>query len=437
MSTLPIVVRPFETAAERDAYYLVASRAFSPDIPEAERENAVAGRRQRAESVPDYDPNNTRGAFRGAIVLGGYRIQERWLQVGTARLLTCCIGSVATHPDYRMQGVASALMQDAIAYARSRGHALLLLDGIAHFYHRFGYIDVFDLTDHTINRALVLAQPPSPVRVRLATLDDAPALLELYQRHYGPYTGSFARTLAQQRYLHHVWLSLGISTRLALDPDEQPCGYLLVYGEPDQHHALEAAADSWPAALALLQYQAHLLDALPEPAAELCWRLPPDSPTLFLLADYLVVQDTSGWEGAALGWSVKSQTYQHPDAGWMARVASLPVLAQAMLPEWQERWRRSAAIWTGALTLVVDSEASTEVCALEVGSEGIRLLEEPPAHAQPVMLSQQILTRLVFGYRPVSWAASQPNQSIPTELLPLLDTLFPPGRACIAGSDDF
>jgi predicted N-acetyltransferase YhbS len=437
MSTLPIVVRPFETAAERNAYYLVASRAFNIELPEGEYENAAARRRQRAESLPGYDPNNLRGAFRGSTFLGGYRIQERWLQVGTARLLTCCIGSVATHPDYRMQGVASALMQDAIAYAQSRGHALLLLDGIAHFYHRFGYTDVFDLTDHTINRALVLAQPPSSVRVRLATLDDAPALLELYQRHYGPYTGSFARTLAQQQYLQDAWLTLGFSMLLALGPDGQPCGYLLVYGEPDQSYALEAAADSWPAALALLQSQAHLLDALPEPEAELYWRLPPDAPTFYLLADHLDVQDTSAWESAARGWSVRSQTYQHPDAGWMARVASLPALAQAMLPEWQGRWRRSAARWTSALTLVIDSEASTEVCALEVDSDGIRLLSEPPAHAQPVILSQQVLTRLVFGYRPISWAASQPNQSIPAELLPVLDTLFPPGHACIAGSDDF
>jgi hypothetical protein len=96
VSALPIVVRPLETAAERDALYLEASRAFNPDLSEAERVSNIAGRRQRAESAPDYDPTLLRGAFRGDTFLGGYRIQERRLQLGAARLLTCCIGSVVT-----------------------------------------------------------------------------------------------------------------------------------------------------------------------------------------------------------------------------------------------------------------------------------------------------------------------------------------------------
>jgi predicted N-acetyltransferase YhbS len=433
MSTLPIIVRPFETAAERDSFYLAASRAFNPDISETERESAVAGRRKRAESAPNYDPTLLRGAFRGETFLGGYRIQERRMQVGAARLLTCCIGSVVTHPDARLQGVATALMRDAIALARSRQNALLLLDGIAHFYHRFGYIDVFDITDHTVNRALVLAQPHRPVTVRLATLDDAPAMLALYQRHYGPSIGSFERTVTEYRYLLSVALSVGDTIALAVDTDGQPCGYLFIAREPEQFNAIEAAADSWPAALALLQYHAHVLDTLPEPAPELCWRVSPDSSTLYLLADHLSVPDTSAWEGPAYGWSVKSQTFQHPDAGWMARLAALPALAQAMLPEWQARWQRSTTRWNGMLMLVVDSET----CALALEGERIRLLDEPPAQARQVILSQQALTQLLFSYRPLALIAAQPNHSIPADLFPVLEALFPPGHACIAGSDDF
>lgn len=433
MSTLPIIVRPLATAAERDAFYLEASRAFNPGLSEAERISNVVGRRERAESAPDYDPTLLRGAFRGDTFLGGYRIQERRLQVGAARLLTCCIGSVVTHAEARLQGVATALMGDAIAFARSRQNALLLLDGIAHFYHRFGYSDMFDLTEHVISRALVLAQPPSPVGVRLATLDDAPAMLALYQRHYGPYAGSFERTVAEYQRVMAACLSLGMTIARAVDAVGHPCGYLYVYRAPDQPFALEAAADSWPAALALLQYHAHLLDDLPEPAAELCWRMPPDSRTLSLLADHLSVSDTSDWDEPVLGWSVKSQTYHHPDAGWMARVAALPALAQAMLPEWQERWQRSAVRWSGALTLVVDGETCT--LALEGGH--IRLLDEPPAQARPVILSQQGMTQVLFSYRPLALVAARPDNEIPADLLPVLGALFPPGRTCIAGSDDF
>ncbi len=433
MSALPIIVRPFETSAERDAFYLEASRAFNPDLPEAERASNVAGRRERAESAPDYDPTLLRGAFRGDTFLGGYRIQERRLQMGAARLLTCCIGSVVTHPDARLQGVATALMRDAIAFARSRQHALLLLDGIAHFYHRFGYSDMFDLTEHAINRALVLAQPSSPVVVRLATLDDAPAMLALYRRHYGPYTGSFERTVAEYRYLLSVAFSVGDTIALAVDTDGQPCGYLFIARKPELDYAIEAAADNWPAALALLQYHAHVLDSLPEPASELLWCMPPDALTLYLLADHLSVPDTSAWDDPVHGWSVKSQTLHHPDAGWMARVASLPALAQAMLPEWQERWQRSAARWNGALTLIVDGET----CTLALEGAEIHVLEEPPAQARQVLLSQRGLTQVLFGYRPLALVAAQPNHIVPADVFPALDMLFPPGRTCIAGSDAF
>ncbi len=325
-------------------------------------------------------------------------------------------------------------MRDAIAFARSRQNALLLLDGIAHFYHRFGYIDVFDLTDHAINRALVLAQPPSPVEVRLATLDDAPAMLALYQRHYGPYTGSFERTGEEYRHLLSTRHSIGDTIALAL-ADGQPCGYLIIARKPEQHYAIEAAADSWPAALALLQYHAHLLDTLPEstPAPELCWRMPLDSSTLYLLADHLSVPDTSAWNDPIHGWSVRSQTYHHPDAGWMARVGSLSALAQSMLPEWQQRWQRSAVRWSGALTLVVDGET----CTLALEGADLRLLDQQPAQARQMVLSQQALTQVLFGYRPLGWVATQPNHSIPADLLPVLEALFPPVRTCIAGSDDF
>jgi predicted GNAT family acetyltransferase len=37
-------------------------------------------------------------------------LEERAMQVGTARLLTGCIGAVVTYPDHRHQGVATALM---------------------------------------------------------------------------------------------------------------------------------------------------------------------------------------------------------------------------------------------------------------------------------------------------------------------------------------
>jgi hypothetical protein len=43
----------------------------------------------------------------------------------------------------------------------------------------------------------------------------------------------------------------------------------------------------------------------------------------------------------------------------------------------------------------------------------------------------------VFGFRPVSWLAGQEGQRVPEEALGLLETLFPPQVAWVAGSDAF
>src|SRR5579859_1699621 len=373
MSTSSITVRPLETAAERDAFYWLSSQAFNPGQPDKER--AIAGNRRYIEQAPGFEPGMLRGAFRGATLLGGYHIQERLLRMGKARLPTVCIGSVVTDASYRLQGVATALMQDAIAYAQSRRQALLLLDGIARFYHRFGYIDMFDVTEQRISRATTWALAPSPYAVRPATPDDAATLLALYQQHSGSYAGSFERTLEQEQHQLAGRMQSNNPPLLALNPAGQPSGYLIFPWGPDRSHAVEVAADSLPAALALLQHHARLLETLPAPPAEIFWRVPSDAPTLYFLIDYLQVLDTSTWGSPSTGWSVQSQTYHHPDTGWLARPGSMQALAEAMLPEWEARLQQRVARWSGALVFEIGAESFT----LEVGDAGVRAAACPGA----------------------------------------------------------
>jgi len=294
-------------------------------------------------------------------------------------------------------------MRDGIALAAERRQALLVLRGIPDFYHHFGYVDVMEVTEHAIERAQVLMLPASGYVVRPARPEDAPALLELYVRHYGAYTGSYARTRAQQEHLLRHRTSPPL---LALDPAGNPCGYLLLHGG-DRSSAVEAAADRWPAALALLQYQAGLATG----ASELRWPLPPDSPTYLHLADHL---------------PVRSETRSRPNAGWLARLGHLGALFEGLVPLWRERWRRARLDWSGVLGLEIGtsgdgilSEAS-ERCFLELTPDNLHRRDESST-AQIVRLSPAIFSQLVFGYRPARWAA------VPAHLLAPLEVLFPPG----------
>src|SRR5579884_3227065 len=198
-------IRPAHTLEELRRYvegYVQVAQSFSPDpLPQ----DMASRRLDRLTTLPAFRPEQVRCAYRDGEYVGGYHIAERRLRVGTARLLTGCIGGVYTLAHAREQGVASALMHDAIAYAQAHDYALLLLDGIPKFYHRYGYCDVYDLSVQELDHQAVLALPESSYMVRLATLDDAASLLALYNRHAGPYTGSFERSLEQQiHWMQHM-----------------------------------------------------------------------------------------------------------------------------------------------------------------------------------------------------------------------------------------
>lgn len=414
-SSPDFVIRSLTTAPELETFYGFNAQVFRPHQDPI----LVATRRRRFISeAPDFHPEQVRGAFLGSTYLGGYRIPAFTMQMGPARIPICGIGAVATHPAYRQQGIARALMRDAIAYAAERHAALLLLDGIANFYAQFGYVNVLDPVVHAVEVREIRARAESLYTVRPATLDDAPALLALHEHHYGYYPGAFARGLEQQAHLlRHRLVFAEEPPVLVLTPDGEPRGYLIPFqGRAPAYQVLEVAADDWPAALALLQYHVHLVERAPDPPTEVLWPLPPTSSTLYLLADHL---------------AVRSETHREVNGGWMARPAHLPTLVQSLVPLWQERLQRQRVAWSGTLALEVDDSA----CALDVDPGTLRQSLSPSTEVATVRLTSGVLLQLLFGYRPLQWALHQPAQEIPTPLLPLLAILFPHEPAWIAGSD--
>lgn len=409
------VIRPLVGDAEINMFHRLSVATFQPSSSDSLEESTLHSRRL-VNDAPDFRPQQQRGAFLDDTFLGGYLIMERTMCVGSARLRTGCIADVVTLTEHRNKGIATALLHDALRFAEEHQHALLLLDGIPNFYHRFGFIDVLDICKHLINGQVVLALPPTTYQLRPATHVDAPALLALYQRHYGPITGSFVRDLALQE--HYLRWRYQEPPLLVVNTDNVPHGYIKFIQHPQQVSAYEVAADNWHAALALLHYHATLQAQVNAQNQELAWFLPPDAPTADLLADHLVVC---------------TQQYHLPDADWMARPVHLPTLLRAMLPCWNERWLPGSQHWSG----VIELHIGNDICALAVDADGLYLKEPPYTATRHVRLTPQVFTQLLFGYRSVSWAAQQSGQHIPKELFPLLQALFPRGYAWINGTDAF
>jgi GNAT superfamily N-acetyltransferase len=424
-----ILVRPVATPDELALQFHLGDQAFAqePSPESAERW------RQFVTSSPEFRPEEIRGAFRGTEQLGGFTIYERKLCIGKAQLTTGCISAVVTHPTYRHLGVARVMMHDAIDYALTHNHALLLLDGIPKFYYRFGYTDMFDLSTQDINRSAILALPSSPYSIRPATIEDAPSVLALYQRQYNPYTGSFARTLERQIHLlQHR--SPQNPLLLAIDSFGNAKGYLTLSRGEEYPQALEMAADDWSAAVALLHYHTRLFSGPDAPQA-LHYRLPATAPVLQWMIDNLEVPDTTMWRHPADEWGVRSQSFHHRYTGWMARLVHLPTLAQQMLPEWQARWQRSLAHWSGTLSLAVDGT----ICALHINGSELTLLEEQSASPSTYTLDLTIqeFVQILFGYRPVNSFIAKREQSPSDDLLSILTILFPIGHTWIPSSDGF
>ncbi len=424
---VPIVVRPMTTDAELERQFYLSDIAFSEN---PSPENAAFWQRY-VTSLPYHHPERIRGAFKGEQMVGGYELFERVMHMGEARLVTGCIGSVNTDPAQRKQGVASALMHDAISYAHEHHYALLLLDGIPKFYYRFGYSDVFDVTMQEVDRQAILAQAPSTYNIRVATPEDAQSLLSLYEQQHYPYTASFTRTLELQ---HHSLRNRSAENPylLAYDANGKVHGFLALKKAPDRRIADEILVDDWQAGLALLQYHAHQFTEDEAPAT-LRYRLPTNHPLVYWMIGHLQVPDTSNKHDPNAFGAVLSMSFHHRHTGWMGRIIDLPTVVEAMLPEWQARWQRSLARWSGTLSFAIDGEP------FDLNIEGTQISASKPEEeiGQILYFSQQAFTQLLFGYRPIAWFLREDETHVSPDVLAALSILFPTDHTFITRSDDF
>jgi predicted N-acetyltransferase YhbS len=92
---------------------------------------------------PFFHPRDVWLAVSGEEVVSCLFLLRRLFSDGERLLLGGGIANVATHPDFRGRGLASLLLQEAIAQAKKDGLSfLLLVTEIPAFYERFGFQDL-------------------------------------------------------------------------------------------------------------------------------------------------------------------------------------------------------------------------------------------------------------------------------------------------------
>jgi len=123
-----VIIRP-ETAADRDAIRKINDEAFGDPL-EAKIVDAI---RESDRFLPELSlVAVSEGQTRGHVISSYVDVEP-----GARRVLQ--VGPLAVLPSHQGRGIGSALMEETIRIADSRGEPLLLIEGNPKYYERFGF----------------------------------------------------------------------------------------------------------------------------------------------------------------------------------------------------------------------------------------------------------------------------------------------------------
>jgi putative acetyltransferase len=125
-----LVVRP-EREADFEAISEVVRLAFRSDV----EERIVRDIR----SSDYYIPELALVATAGDQVVGHVMVSHTDLDTGGARERIAMLSPLAVHPGRQGEGIGGRLVRDVVQRADARGEPLIVLEGSAHYYPRFGF----------------------------------------------------------------------------------------------------------------------------------------------------------------------------------------------------------------------------------------------------------------------------------------------------------
>lgn len=183
--------------------------------------------RPTAEGFPGAGRHSW-GAFEDGRLLGrvvGREFHSWWHGV---EVPTCGIAGVTVAAEERGRGLLDALFPRVLAEARDRGEIVSTLYPTAPgVYRRFGYELVTALDTVEIPTAELLAvRPPAGVRTRRASVDDVPAIREVYTSWAREQNGPLTRRGVSFGDPDEELLAEVTAVTVAVDADDRLLGYL-------------------------------------------------------------------------------------------------------------------------------------------------------------------------------------------------------------------
>jgi len=390
-----VVVRPLQAHEwPQAAAFITQMQAASGGVT-ADNELHTFWLRHRPKR-PGFKFAHYRAAFDGEQLCALAGLSQHTLHYGRAHLRVAMLHPVLTHPDFCGAGYAAAVLRDVLTYSTEQGAHLVLRDGVAHYYERFGFSPVWPR--YTLQSPVEAAlQLEAPLQIHAARQRDLPYIAALYNRLWqGRVT--FSRTPQQWQWL----LQAPVGTIVvAIDAQQRIHGYL--WHTHKLASQVEVLAQTQAGLSTLMVYSAQLWQAAGE--TTLTWLLPPDD-VIIPYAQQLL--------------PITLSAHYAPSGHWMARLIDSSALLKKLLPE----------IAAQAKEMQADFDAADLVLDVESDAVDIGLRKQAESHCR---LSLRDFIQVLFGsLRPTTLAV---REDLTPEAVTLLELLFPPRIASIAALD--
>jgi predicted N-acetyltransferase YhbS len=318
------------------------------------------------------------------------------------------MGIVGTLEEYRHRGLIRVQVERFKRRLNERGCLLSQIQGIPYYYRQFGYEYALPLEGglRLELRHAPATPPDTPFTFRLATPEDIPTLMQLYDEAAQDLAIHTARDEGIWRYLltHSIGTEMEQERWIVQNADGQSVGYVCI---PEHHFGQELVASEvsrlgFEAAMAVLHYLKELAAERGKPGIRL--NLPANC-TLMQSARSLGAHDQG--------------TY-----AWQIHVPDFSALLRALTPVFERRIAGSPfagltrevrlSLYRETLSLQFEAGKLTEVTNLGfTAGEDIRV---PPLQFIPLVLGYRTIQELQAAYPDVGVAS-------PWQLL--VETLFP------------
>lgn len=345
---------------------------------------------------PDFQYAHHRVGVLNSRIVSHVLVKPFTLRYGTVDLRVGGIGVVCTHHDFRNQGYATTVMHDALAYMAEHGVHLAVLNGISHYYDRFGFNPVWPEYSFSVDSASAAALD-QPLHLRPAKTRDIPAMAKLYKDHWG------SRVTYTRKAELWKWRLMGEDRQYVKVVEDQSGtihGYIAGYIATSPE--IEVVVDNLEAAMTVLSEIGHL--CIGAGIKQLEWYLPPDDAMVFFARQLLTV--------------TVSARYYHR-GGWMARIVDPKGLVKAILPE---------IIAHAQLTF---SDLDSDKLIFNCLPDGVRIGLRGVKTTQCEIHYRDFIQVMFSSLRPAELAA-RPQSRLHLDGVQLLESLFPPRMAAIA-----